>query len=715
MSHPHPTTWPPAYRSEVPELLHGRAVADPYRWLEDADSARTAAWLAAQHELFARARPDWSAGPALRRLLDDLTRFDLLSAPRWAGGRAFGTRRGGDAEHPVLQVVEPDGRPRVLVDPQRIDPSGATTLGSWAASPDGTLLSYQLAADGAERFTLYVLDVATGEQVDEPVPGCRYSDVAWLPGQRAFYHVRHTDPADDEAGQQVYLHRVGEPAQRDVAVFGAGWDPTAEFDVAVDVAGRRLVVTAGLGLAAENTVWVADLRAGDPAAPRLVEVAALRDGWSAAWPARDGRIYLLTTVDADRGRLAVLEPDGGAPAGHSTEPTTAGAGPVVRTLVGEDPEAVLTSFAVLDGPLLAQPQILALYDHHGRSTLRRHDLATGAPLGPVPLPGAGGGTVAELTFRPDGGHEAWLVCSDRRTPETVYRFDARTGECRPWQAQQPVPVPAVDVEEVEYRSTDGTPVRLLLLGPAGKAARALPTVLQGYGAFGEPQVADYYAAALAWVALGGRFAVACVRGGGEHGESWHAAGAGPHKLQGIDDLIAAGEYLVASGRTPRGGLAAFGHSAGGLLVAAALTRRPDVFAAAVCAAPLTDMVRYERWGLGPYWAEEFGSAAVPEQLDWLLRYSPYHRVRPGTPYPATLVCAFAEDSRVDPAHARKFVAALQAATTGGPVLLRHEAGVGHGERARSGRLDFFADVLAFCHHVVAGPVQAPAVQDVGIA
>jgi prolyl oligopeptidase len=258
-----------------------------------------------------------------------------------------------------------------------------------------------------------------------------------------------------------------------------------------------------------------------------------------------------------------------------------------------------------------------------------------------------------------------------------------------------VPVPAVSVATEDYRSADGTMVRLLLVRPAGRHG-PLPTILQGYGAFGIPQVADYYAAALAWAGRGGLFAVACVRGGGEHGEDWHRAGMRDRKLRGIEDFLGAAEHLLTTGQTTRAMLGGFGQSAGGLLAAAGMTQRPELFAAVACTAAPLDMARYELTGLGPLWTDEFGSREDAKELGWLLGYSPYHRVRQGAEYPAVLLTVFDEDTRVDPLHARKMCAALQHATSGSrPILLRRDPGAGHGERDRSGRLAYFADVLAF--------------------
>ncbi len=647
---------------------------DPYRWLEDPTGGPTRAWLIQQAGLFRQLRSGWPDRRSIMSSLDRLTSYDLLSAPRWAGVRAFYNYRAASARHTTL-VMEQAGHRRVLVNPEQLDPSGQTVLGNWQPSPDGNLVTYQLAVGGAEEFDLYLMDVATGRLVGDPIGGCRYSAVAWLPdAPPAFYVVRQLV---DHAG--VYLHAVtaDQPACR---VFGADYPDTADFDVRVAPDGSRLVLLAWDGMALANEVWHADLR--HPEAPQLTRLAACQDGWSEAWPARNGTLYLLTDAAAPRGQLILVELD---EAGN--ERTT--------VLVAEDPAAVLEGFVILDGEL-DPPELMVLSSLGGRSILRRHTLSDGQPLGEVALPGDG--VVSELTC-PTGGAEAWFVYSDAVTPATVYHYDASTHRVQAWRARPTLDLPAVEVSHETYRSADRTPIRLTLLRPASSGGRPLPTILQGYGAFGETQATDYYAAALAWVAHGGAFALAAVRGGGEQGEDWHLAGARENKQRGIDDFLAAADYLIEQGLTEPSALGAFGQSAGGLLVAAAMAQRPDRFAAVAATAGLFDMARYELSGMGAHWTEEFGRRDEPAELDWLLGYSPYHRLQPDGRYPAVLLTAFEQDTRVDPLHSRKLCAALQHVTREPrdkrPILLNHQSGAGHGDQDRNAGLSYFSDVLAF--------------------
>jgi prolyl oligopeptidase len=397
---------------------------------------------------------------------------------------------------------------------------------------------------------------------------------------------------------------------------------------------------------------------------------------------RDGRLYVFTDLDATRGRLAVTTPEQPT-AEHWVD------------LLPEDPVAVLDGFAILDGDELDDPVLLASWTRHAVSEVTVHRLADGRRTGEVPLPGLG--SISGIVERPEGGHEAWFGYTDHTTPSTVQRYDATTRETTLWAtAPGAVEVPEVRTEQVTYTSPDDTPVRMFVMSRDGVAAGPRPTVLYGYGGFGVPLTPAYAATILTWVEAGGVYAIANLRGGSEEGESWHRAGMLGHKQNVFDDFHAAAEYLVAQGWTTPGQLGISGGSNGGLLVGAALTQRPELYAAVVCSAPLLDMVRYERFGLGATWNVEYGSADDPEQLDWLLSYSPYHHVREGVAYPAVLFTVFDGDTRVDPLHARKMCAALQHATTSdAPVLLRREKDVGHGARAVSRAIDLTVDTLAF--------------------
>ncbi|MEU1726385.1 prolyl oligopeptidase family serine peptidase [Actinomadura sp. ATCC 39365] len=673
--------YPTARREDVVDILHETPVPDPYRWLEDPDSPDTKEWLLAQAELFNASRGE----QRFKDRIAELLRSGSVGAPAWRGERRFFSRRTPDQEHAVYYVVEADGTERALIDPMEIDSSGLTTLDAVQPDKEGRLLAYQISVGGDEESILYVMDVATGMRVEGPIDRCRYSPIAWLPGGEAFYYVRRlprTEVPENEAQfhRRVYLHRVGTSTEDDVMIFGQGLKMTNYYGVSVSRDGHWLQVSAHEGTAPRNDLWVADLTASPADSPDLKVVQEGVDAQTALVFGRDGRLYVHTDRDASRGRVCVTDP---AEPGYETW----------RDLIPEDPEAVLSDFAILDD--LERPVMLVGWTRHAISEITVHDLATGERVGSVPTPGLG--TIGGISERPEGGFEAWFGYTDNTTPPTIQRYDARTGETTLWAASPgAVEVPPVRTSQVVYRSKDGTDVRMLIISPADERPGPRPTILYGYGGFGLSMTPGYSASILAWVEAGGVYAIANLRGGGEEGEDWHRAGMLANKQNVFDDFHAAAEHLIETGVTTREQLGISGGSNGGLLVGAALTQRPDLYAAVVCSAPLLDMIRYEKFGLGATWNVEYGSADDPEQFGWLWGYSPYHRVEESVAYPATLFTVFQSDTRVHPLHAWKMCAALQHASAAGrPVLLRNEAEVGHGARSVSRTVDLSADTLTF--------------------
>ncbi|WP_068925786.1 prolyl oligopeptidase family serine peptidase [Planobispora rosea] len=676
--------YPPARRDDVVDDLHGVLVPDPYRWLEDPDDPATKEWLAAQETLFAAETGALPGRERFRARVAELLRSGTVGAPVWRGERHMFMRRTPGQEHAVLYAVDPDGAERALLDPMALDPTGLTTLDAWQPDKEGRLLAYQVSVGGDEESSLYLMDIATGTRIEGPIDRCRYSPVAWLPGGEAFYYVRRLPATEVPEGEEqyhrrVYLHRVGTSTEDDVMIFGHGMEKTNYYGVSVSRDGRWLQISASRGTAPRNDLWIADLEASSPESPELVVVQEGVDAQTALHFGRDGLLYVFTDRDAPRSRVCVTDP--ATPQAEHW-----------RDLIPQDPEAVLSDFAILDD--LDRPVMLVGWTRHAISEISVHDLRTGERLGAVPTPGLG--TIGGIAERPEGGYEAWFGYTDNTTPPTIQRYDARTGETTLWAASPgAVEVPDVTTEQVVYRSADGTEVHMLVISPPG-AQGPRPTILYGYGGFGISMTPGYSASILAWVEAGGVYAIAQLRGGGEQGEDWHRAGMLAHKQNVFDDLHAAAEHLIASGVTAPDRLAVSGGSNGGLLVGAALTQRPDLYAAVVCSAPLLDMIRYELFGLGATWNVEYGTAADPEEFAWLSSYSPYHHVKEGVSYPATLFTVFQSDTRVHPLHAWKMCAALQHAQAADrPILLRNEAETGHGARAVSKTVELAADQLAF--------------------
>lgn len=680
-------TYPPAPRLDLVDDFHGTTVADPYRWLEDRDDARTQEWLAAQTALTSQERESWTRRDGFIDRIGTLLGAGTISPPYWRGERYFLTRRDPGQQFSVLYVVDADGTERTLIDPMAIDPTGATTLDGWQPSKEGDRLAYQLSVGGNEESLLYVMDVDTGETIDGPIDRCRYSPVAWLPGSQEFYYVRRIAPellpeAERNFHRRVYLHHVGANPDEDALVFGAGREMTNYYGVEVSRDGHWLQVTASQGTEPRNDLWVADLSSGYHDHPAFLLVQGDVDAQTSLTFGRDGRVYVSTDLDAPRGRLAVTWP----PDWEASEWTD---------LIPEDPEAVLESVTVLDGDELEEELLLVVRTSHGVARMSLHHGHDGTFIKDVELPGAGtiGGPVEHI----DGGPVTWFVYTDHTTVPTIYTYDARTDEVELY-ATPPgvVDVPTVHSQQVEYTSPDGTVVRMFVIAPTQAPDTPRPTILYGYGGFGIPLAPGYSAAILAWVEAGGVWAVANIRGGGEEGEEWHRAGMLANKQNVFDDFHAAAEWLCANGWTTPEQLGIYGGSNGGLLVGAAMTQRPELFNAVVCVAPLLDMIRYTTSELGPTWTVEYGDPVVPEQFGWLHAYSPYHRVVADTDYPATMFAVFDNDTRTDPMHGRKMAAAVQHATSGTrPILLRTEGDVGHGARALDKSVVESADTLAF--------------------
>jgi prolyl oligopeptidase len=688
--------YPAAERLSLVEDLYGHAVSDPYRWLEDEQDPRTISWLTAQEDLIKAERAHWQVSH-WHTTLAGVSAQDTESVPIWRGERVFAARHRAGDDHPVIVLAE-GGRPRTLLSPLAEDPSGLVTLEAWRPSLEGDLLACQLAAGGTEDSHLRVIRVADGTVVDGPIDRVRRSSVAWAPGGTHYYYVRRLPPelhpGEERYHRRVYLHQVGSDPALDVEVFGDGQDKTRFYSVTLTPDGRWLTIRATTGADPGTDIWLADLTTSPPHEPRFrsVQLGVQAQAWLHLVPGTKpgDPVWLRTTSGAQRGRIMI----GTAPNGRSQPPW--------RELIAARPDAVLANFLPLTGPALRRPVALVAWIRHAVSEITVHDLFDGTELGRVPLPGPG--TVGDFTTRPEGGHEAWFSYVDHLSPLTVLRYDAVTGQTQRWSASVGPDRPGVVVRQAAFRSRDGTTVRMFIVSGAGRPDRPRPAILTGYGGFGVSSSPAYSPQALAWARAGGVYAIACLRGGGEEGSGWHEDGRRARKQNTFDDFDAAADHLVAAGWTAPGQLGLLGRSNGGLLAGVAQTQHPDKYAAVVSESPLLDMVRYEQSGMGPSWRAEYGTARDPADLRVLLSYSPYHHVRAGVGYPATLFTVADGDTRVDPSHARKMCAALQHATAGtGPVLIRVERGVGHGTMAMSRQVARQAEYLAFLAHELGLP------------
>ncbi|MER7266860.1 prolyl oligopeptidase family serine peptidase [Micromonospora carbonacea] len=664
-------------------------MSDPFEWLEDAARPDTARWIEAHETAYEQAARRWTTRDHWAARTAALADAALpVGAPRPFGDRLFATRTPPGAEHPQLVVIEPDGRVRVVVDPSAIDPSGATTLEHWEPSPDGRRLAFQLSVGGTEQTTIEVLDVDTGTVLDLPIGRVRRSTLGWLDGARGFFYVRSVAPHGSVArDRRVFLHMVGDDPADDAVVFGDESDATRFYAVRTSADGRWLSIGATTGAARQRDVWLADLSAGPPGRPTFRVVQQGVEAWTTVRPPTGDRLgFLHTDLGAPRGRIASFTP---------ADPTP----PAWRDVIPADEHAVVDDYVLLDG--LETPVLVVARIRHAVSEVTVHDAHDGRQLATLALPPCS--SIGPLRAAPTGATAVWFTCSTFTSLPEVMHYDARTGHLGTWSpSTAPSPAPSPDAlppglvtRQFVARSADGTAVRYFVVAATDRPDQPRPTLLTGYGGFGQSMTPSFSPEAIAWAEAGGVFAVACVRGGGEEGEEWHRAGMRQHKQRCFEDFEAVADALVGSGWTSQPLLGIWGASNGGLLVGAAITRRPHAYGAAACLAPLLDMLRYERSGMGASWVAEYGTAADPEQAAWLRAYSPYHHVRPGTRYPATLFAVFDGDSRVDPWHARKMLAAMFAADGEGVLLMRLERGVGHGARSASRRTALFADVLGF--------------------
>lgn len=664
------------------DVLHGVTVPDPYRWLEDERAPEVQGWMKAQDDLTRGELAKSLDRARLLARLKELAYLDSVSAPTKRGNRFFLTRRHATKEKSVVYWKEGKaGEEKVLFDPNGWSEDGSVSLGDWQPSQDGTKVAYQLKENNSDEATLRVIDVATGavSEVDV-IPGGKYASASWTPDGTGFYYTwLPTDPkipVDERPGyQEVRFHRLGEDPAKDRVVRERTGDPTAFLGAGVSRNGRWLVLSIQHGWTSNDVLYrdLADPRQADRWTPLVV-------GTESQWGVEvfGDRFFVTTNDGAPRSR--VLEVDPLRPARKEW-----------KEVVPERKDATLVSASVLGGRLALN------YLKDAASLLEVREL-DGTLVRDVTLPGLG--TVGGPSGLPEED-EAYYSFESYTTPREIHAMSMKTGAQELWfRLKVPVDPSAYEVEQVFFPSKDGTRLSMFLVHRKGmKRDGTARAILYGYGGFQVSETPYFSAMLYPWLEEGGVWAAVNLRGGGEYGEEWHRDGMLLKKQNTFDDFLAAARWLSAEKVTSPGRLAIYGGSNGGLLVGAAMTQEPKAFSAVLCAVPLLDMVRYHLFGSGRTWISEYGSADEPRQFEALRAYSPYHAVKKGVAYPATLLLSADSDDRVDPMHARKFAAALQAATTGGPVLLRIERNAGHGgadmvKASVESRADEYAFVLA---------------------
>jgi len=671
-----PMDYPPAPRSGQSDVYHGRQVADPYRWLEALDSAEARAWIAAQNALARRYLDGLPARGFFAEQVRRLLCYERYGIPQHRRGRYLYTYNDGLAEQDSLWVSDDPARPgRVLVDPLRVRADGTVSVAAYELSPDGDKLAYALSDGGSDWTTWHVMDVRSARELGEPLRGTKFTHVAWTGDSRGFFYSRYPASAaayDDRRQVAIWYHALDSVQSKDRRIFAIEDHPTRNPYPQVTADGHYLIIRVEDGYQS-NGIYYLDLRRAGAGVSRLL------DRWDGRYDflGNEGPVFFFhTTQGAAAGRIIAIDSRNPAPEQW-------------REVVAEAPEAI-------EQASMAGGRLFVSYIVDVRSQVRVFGL-DGKRLADVPLPGAG--TTDGFEGLP-GDTAVYFSYSDFATPRTIYRFDVSDSRAVPLRP----PAAAAAAPEMVTRqawviSRDGTRVPMYIVHRRDLDTEApRPTVLYGYGGFNVSLLPAYSAARAAWIAAGGVYAVANLRGGGEFGERWHESGTRLNKQNVFDDFIAAAEWLIGNGYTTPRQLAIWGGSNGGLLVGAVLNQHPELFAAAVPAVGVMDMLRYQLASANAQqWSSDYGQSDNPAEFGALYAYSPYHNVRPGTCYPATLVMADANDDRVVPWHSYKYAAALQAAQgCEQPVLIRIETRAGHGAGAAISKLaEEYADQWAF--------------------
>jgi prolyl oligopeptidase len=694
-----PSAPPVAEVKPVADLFHGTRVVDNYRWLEDGSSPQTQQWVA-QEMAYTRGTLDHLAGrDAIQKRLTELLSIGSVTPPILAGRHYFYTRREGMQNQPILYVREKtsdglDGPDRVLVDANQLAADGTIALDWYQPSENGKYVAYGTSPSGSEMSTLHIIETKTGTLLPDTIERTRAASVAWKLDNTGFYYTRYPKKGDVPAGQEMYnrhvfYHSLGDdPDQEDQLIFGEGRDPEDWPSVSLSNDGRWLLIHVSQGWT-KSELFLMDLKKGTPP----TRVTSGKDFLYGGEVYND-KLYITTNEDSPRYRVFVVD-----------------VGNYDRSAWKEiipQTDAVLQGVAVFGGKLCAQ------YEQNATSQLKLFDL-DGKKLSDIALPAIG--SVFGTTGRWDRG-EMFFGFQSFTVPPTIYRAELPVhvitrptgpsgdiiGMTSLWTK---VDAPSIDpsayeVDQEWFNSKDGTRVPMFVVHKKGLQKNGKnPTLLTAYGGFNLSLMPAFKPSAYLWLEHGGIYAVANLRGGAEFGEDWHRAGMLDKKQNVFDDMIAAAEHLITEKYTDKSHLAIQGGSNGGLLMGAMITQRPDLFRAVVCQVPLLDMLHYQNFQIAKLWIPEYGSSENPDQFKWLYAYSPYHHVKPGTEYPAVLFMTADTDTRVDPMHARKMAAEMQAEAKNGvsrtrPILLRIESKAGHGAgKPVTKQIEEFTDIYSF--------------------
>jgi prolyl oligopeptidase len=661
---------PPSARvGPVIDTLHGTLVPDPYRWLEDDSLVATRNWKLAQKAYCDTILGTYPKKARIRERLDELLQIGWVDVPKARGDLTFFEKREGTQDHGILYVRKNGGEPRVVIDPNTLSVDGSVAMSWYYPSEDGKLLAYGLTRGGTERGTTYIMDVATGKTLADSIPDCRYPYVSWLKDASGFYYTKLPSASsvkkkgDEAYFRRVYFHKLGTDPTSDPLVFKKYLPKTNWPGAALTDDNEWLIVFNSAGFSKDQ---VYALHRGTGTWITIADTVDYRANFSFELSGRT--VYMLTDQDAPHFRIVAVDLDEARRTGKSTW----------TDVIREDTTATISDFTV------AKDRILVHRVRNVISEVTAYDL-TGKKIAAVELPI---GSVHRMAGRADNPN-VYIGFSSFFIPPTVYKYDAITGDLSVFDAiKTDIDVSRFEQKQVWYKSKDGTRVPMFLAYLKGtKLDGSNPTLLYGYGGFGSIMKPYFARNRFLWMENGGVYAQACIRGGGEFGEDWHKAGMFGNKQNSFDDFIAAGEWLVQEGYTSSDKLVIKGGSNGGLLVAAVTMQRPELFRVVVASAGVHDMLRFHLWHFGRFHTTEYGNPEIEKNFRYLLAYSPYHNVKPGTRYPAMLFAASDTDTRVHHAHSMKIVARLQAANRScNPAVLRLETDIGHGWGASRTRI-----------------------------
>ncbi|MFZ4677403.1 MAG: prolyl oligopeptidase family serine peptidase, partial [Nodosilinea sp.] len=672
-------SYPPSPRHDQVDFYHGVAVPDPYRWLEDPQSAASRQWIEAQNQVTSAYLETLAGRSAIGDRLTQLWNFERYSTPFKQGGRYFYFKNDGLQNQSVLYTLPSlEAEPRMLLDPNTLSEDGTVSLSGMAVSENGAYLAYGLSSAGSDWVEWYVRDIATGVDTDDRLQWVKFSGASWSHDHQGFFYSRYDEPDETtklEAVnyyQKLYYHRLGNPQGDDVLVYDRPDQKEWGFGGGVTEDGRYLIISVWKGTDPNNLVFYKDLRAPDsPVVELITEFEA-----SYSFVDNEGPLFWFRTdLEAPKGRLIAID--------------------IAQPERGAWQEIIPESDDTLEGVGLLNHQFVADYLKDAYTTIRIFSL-TGELVREVALPGIGsaGGFDGKR-----GDTETFYSFTSFTVPSAIYRYDMVTGQSTLYrQPEVDFDPAAYTTTQVFYESKDGTHVPMFITHKTGLELNGQnPTLLYGYGGFSISLTPAFSVGNLVWMEMGGIYAVPNLRGGGEYGEEWHQAGTKLHKQTVFDDFIAAAEWLMAAGYTSPAKLAIMGGSNGGLLVGACMTQRPDLFAVALPAVGVMDMLRFNQFTIGWAWESDYGSPQNEAEFRALYAYSPLHNLKPGTAYPATLITTADHDDRVVPAHSFKFAAALQAAHQGeAPVLIRIETKAGHGAGKPTAKvIEEVADKWAF--------------------